>query len=97
MTFQLRPWVDFFRSWALNAKEKSALDLLAATEDLVATKEFVAWESAVGAVAQAFNFTLAHDPATGHITAITPPPATNLSSDGRPSGTNRGGLMPPGT
>ena len=50
-------------------------------------------ETTAEAVILSLGATVVTDPTTGHITSVTPP----ADAGGSPNGTNRGGLMPPGT
>lgn len=98
MSISIASLLQLARFFLRTPKERVEIDFAekgdAALTDILALPSVKALLAAVPPLIEAEGWTTVKD-ATGAVVAISPPEP--VQSGGRPSGTNRGGLMPPGT
>lgn len=99
MSINIASLLQLARFFLRTPKERVEIDFAkkgnVALTDILALPSVKALLAAVPPLIEAEGWTTVKDAATGAVVAISPPEPVQVG--GRPSGTNRGGLMPPGT
>lgn len=97
MSINIASLLQLARFFLRTPKERVEIDFAekgnAALTDILALPSVKALLASVPPLIEAEGWTTVKDAATGEVVEIMPP----VQAGGRPSGTNRGGLMPPGT